>query len=151
MTPDITRRLALFLCDRLTSAIRPSGSDPEVKFVPEHGVDGQTTAQVGDGPFAVPLIIEANQVNPPAEVYMVTVHLSFQTLPDDTAPDFHADVVRRMMAELQEMRRGGPGLGSQRGLYIHGLYIAGTRPVPSPVGHVTMIDLRVGCAPVAAP
>jgi hypothetical protein len=136
MAADVTARLGLFLCDLL----RPNV--PEVTFLPEQG---EGDIERPEGPFCVPLINEAVQVNPPAEVYLVTVHLALQTNANDTSPEQHGEMVRKIMGVLQDLRRAGAGHDETRQIFINGLYIVLVRPVLGDQADTTVIEVKVAC------
>ncbi len=140
-SPDITTRLGLFLCDTLSAAITG------VAFRPDQGTADTEIPIPGNN--GVPIIKSAVQF-PPAEAYMVEVHLNLQTSTDDSTPEVHSDLVRQACSVIQEIKKAGAHYYDARQIFINGLYIKAVRPIPSENDINTVVEIQIACQIMAA-
>lgn len=112
---DVLRKAELFVCVKLTEAM------PGRRFLPANGSgpDGQNAeCDVVDVPYTAVAVLEAEDMIPGENTWLLTMAATYVTHFDDTKPAEHSKAVREIQDALRALPRG---LYAPQQLIAHGL------------------------------
>ncbi len=143
---EVKRKAELFVCAILSAAL------PGHRFLPAKGgsePDGQNdtagkSVEV-EVPFTVVAVLEAEDMIPGENTWLLTMAATYVTHIDDTVPAEHSKAVRAIQDVLRELPRGY--YGAQQ-MIIHGADVQSITEVEDEKkkSHGDVITFAVGCS-----
>ncbi len=133
---DVQRKAELFVCAVLAQAL------PGRRFLPAKGADEDGAVDV---PYTAIAVLEAEDLVPGENTWLLTMAATYVTHIDDTKPAEHSAAVR----EIQDMLRALPrGFHAEQQLIVHGADVQSVAEVEDErkQSHGDVVTFALGCS-----
>lgn len=133
---DVLRKAELFVCAKLAEAM------PGRRFLPANGGD---ECEAVDVPYTVVAVLEAEDMIPGENTWLLTMAATYVTHIDDTKPAEHSKAVRQIQDTLRALPRG---FHSVQQLIAHGVDVQSVAEVEDErkQSHGDVITFSLGCS-----